>query len=197
LLVRRSLPDKLGVKPSITCTHPSLHEHSCSCTCTNGLRFEQSLPSSVQPGGSSNNSSLDACQAANDECLVREQGLATQLAEKEQELLQRQEELLAEISKYKSKPPVYQGCYVEQANPSNILNARKTNSQSLTLEQCSTICEGYNYFGVHGEYICMCGQALKSGAAIGKEEDCNSPCRGDKSQKCGSASMTAVYSRSK
>jgi hypothetical protein len=198
LLVCRSLPEKLGVKPSITCTDPLLHEHSCSCTCTNGLIFEQSLPStSVQLGGSSSSSSLDACQAANKECLVREQGLSNQLAQKEQELLQREKELLAEISKYESKPPVYQGCYVEQPAPNRLLSGRHTWSESLTLEQCSTICEGYRYFGLANAGNCYCGQDLKYGATIGKDEDCIVPCNGDKSQKCGSGGRTSVYSRSK
>jgi hypothetical protein len=97
----RFLLNQLGVKPSITCEDLS-HIHSCSCTCTNGLRFEQSLPSSVQPdGSSSSSSSLDACQKANNECLVREQDLTNQLSQKERDLLQREEELSAALSNCK------------------------------------------------------------------------------------------------
>ncbi|KAH6870210.1 hypothetical protein BKA58DRAFT_338645, partial [Alternaria rosae] len=88
-----------GVTPSITCSDPSQHEHSCSCACTNGLKFEQSLPfSSFQPGGSGSNLSPDACQAANEELLTREQNLINQLRLKEEELLRREQEFSAELS---------------------------------------------------------------------------------------------------
>jgi hypothetical protein len=164
------------VKPSITCTDPSLHEHSCSCACTNGLKFEQRLLPSVNPDDSSSNDSLDACQAANNDCSVREQ-----------ELLQRAEELSAELDKCKGTHFVYQGCYVEQIAPNHVVTGRTTTSGSLTFEQCSTVCKEYKYFGLHNRQWCFCGNTIKLGAVKGKEEECSSPCTGNEAQNCGAS----------
>jgi len=66
-----------GMKPSITCMNPSSNNHSCSCTCTNGIMFQQPLPLSSHIGGSS--ASLADCQAGKNECLAREKDLMDQL----------------------------------------------------------------------------------------------------------------------
>jgi hypothetical protein len=193
------LPSELGVKPSVACMDPSLGEHSCSCTCSNGLRFEQSLPSySLQSGGSSSNGSLDACHAAQDKLLAREQDLADQLSQKQQELLRREQELLAELEAYKQKPPTYMGCYAEQAQPNNILTGRRTPSESLTSEQCSTLCDGYKYFGLYPG-LCFCGDSIRAGVTIGKEEECTTPCNGNATQQCGGTSpwRTRLYQTTK
>ncbi|KAF7672623.1 hypothetical protein GT037_009124 [Alternaria burnsii] len=154
---------------------PSLGEHSCSCTCSNGLRFEQSLPSySPQSGGSSSNGSLDACQAAQDKFFAREQ------------------ELLAEIEAYKPKLPKYIGCYIEQAHPNSILTGRRLASKSLTFEQCAMHCEDYKYFGLEPD-LCWCGNELKFGVTIVEDKECNDFCAGNRTQQCGASWRTAIY----
>ncbi|EMD90912.1 hypothetical protein COCC4DRAFT_136239, partial [Bipolaris maydis ATCC 48331] len=38
----------IGASPSITCIDPSLNNHDCSCTCTNGITFKQLVPSPIR-----------------------------------------------------------------------------------------------------------------------------------------------------
>ncbi|EUC50956.1 hypothetical protein COCMIDRAFT_21667 [Bipolaris oryzae ATCC 44560] len=71
-----------GMKPSVTCADPSLNNDTCSCTCTNGIMFNQPVPSPDQSSGG-NDASLDICQAEKDQYMEREREAMAKLHEAE------------------------------------------------------------------------------------------------------------------
>ncbi|RYN19465.1 hypothetical protein AA0113_g11421 [Alternaria arborescens] len=83
-----------GVKPSIACVDPATAHDTCSCTCTNGIKFDQPLdPFSSTANGSSgsgpeNNS---ACQADKDRLIERQQELMAQVTELKDKLTDTQD----------------------------------------------------------------------------------------------------------
>ncbi|KAJ6282439.1 WSC domain-containing protein [Bipolaris maydis] len=85
-----------GVKPSVTCTDPSLNNDTCSCTCTNGIIFNQPVPSPGQSSGG-NDASLDICQAERNQYMEREREAMVKLHEMEQAHLKCQEGQAAEL----------------------------------------------------------------------------------------------------
>lgn len=104
---------KIGVKPLITCTDPSLQEHSCSCTCTNGISFDQPVPLASQNNSGTN---ADGCEPEREQWLEREQQLIAEISQKQKELLDREQEFLKREEDLTDKlskctKTTYQGCY--------------------------------------------------------------------------------------
>jgi len=64
------------MKPSVQCMDPSVPP-TCSCSCSNGINFNQTL-SATLAGGSQ--PSPDTCQADNEQCLQRENNCKDSLA---------------------------------------------------------------------------------------------------------------------
>ena len=64
------------MKPSVQCMDPSVPP-TCSCSCSNGITFTQTL-SATLAGGSQ--PSPDTCQADNEQCLQRENNCKDSLA---------------------------------------------------------------------------------------------------------------------
>lgn len=81
-------------------------------------------------------------------------------------------------------PYASQGCYTEGTNLRALLAAFNSND-AMTLESCGTYCAGYTYFGVENGRECRCGNMLQAGSVKTKKEDCNYPCAGNSTQKCG------------
>ncbi|XP_014551118.1 hypothetical protein COCVIDRAFT_113710, partial [Bipolaris victoriae FI3] len=84
------------MKPSVTCTDPALNNDTCSCTCTNGIIFNQPVTSPSQNNGG-NDASLDTCQAEKDQYMEREREAMDKLNEAEQAHLKCQEGQGAEL----------------------------------------------------------------------------------------------------
>jgi hypothetical protein len=215
----QSLHKRTGMRPSIACTDPSSNNHNCSCTCTNGIVFEQPLPSPSQADGS-NGPSLVDCQAGKNECLVREQGLVAELKERQQEHLKREREwlareqgLIAEVEERQQKhlerenelsiklkqfsplPFEYQGCFARTGfTGSGTLTGGRTMSNEMTISQCKMTCKDFAHFAIGGVY-CWCGDDLTLPKHIVGEEECNLDCSGDRNQKCGGSHRSSVYSK--
>jgi hypothetical protein len=103
------------VRLSIAYVHPASNKHTCSCTCTNSIIFDQLLPSSSQAGGSCC-SSLEGCQAEKGTHIKSEQELNTQLNEEGERHSKREEELSADLRTCKEASFRYKGCWKDKAN---------------------------------------------------------------------------------
>ncbi|RAR06708.1 WSC-domain-containing protein [Stemphylium lycopersici] len=167
-----------GVKPSITCTDSASEKPTCSCTCTNGIIFDQLLPATPLDGSST---APDSCQAEKQEWLEREQQLsadliqakqeltrekelAAEMSEKQQQHLKREQELSTQLSTCNAKPSCntkafkYKGCYVD--NVKRVLNAHYASNSAMTSLQCQIIFEKYSHFGLEYGNQCHCGNSL-------------------------------------
>jgi hypothetical protein len=82
------------VKPSIACVDPAINHDTCSCTCTNGIKFDQPLdPFSSTANGSSGPGHEDnsACQTDKDLLIGRQQELMAQVTELKDKLTDTQD----------------------------------------------------------------------------------------------------------
>ncbi|CAN9080318.1 unnamed protein product [Alternaria alternata] len=172
-----------GAKPSVVCNDAS-DKHNCSCTCTNGIKFDQPLDpfSSATNGGSSQVADNAVCQADKD-----------RLAARITDLTKGQQDLLDQISTYQNTYH-YQGCFTD-ADPHAIDTVITTDMQ-LTVEKCQTTCQAYRYFGINNGHHCHCGSKFTNPTKEINEADCNVPCDGNKSQtRCGGAWKLSVYAK--
>uniref|UniRef100_A0A8W8I6X5 WSC domain-containing protein n=1 Tax=Magallana gigas TaxID=29159 RepID=A0A8W8I6X5_MAGGI len=84
------------------------------------------------------------------------------------------------------------GCYIDQK--ARILGEKMTSHTAMTVNSCRKTCSDLNfkYYGV--EYIsqCFCGYDLIHAIKV-SEEDCLTPCAGDRTQACGGSWRIAVY----
>ncbi|OWY46760.1 WSC-like protein [Alternaria alternata] len=187
-----------GAKPSVVCNDAS-DKHNCSCTCTNGIKFDQPLDpfSSATNGGGSQVAHDAECKADKDFCLEREQQLMTKITEltdSEQKHVTREQELLDQLSTYQKKTTTYLGCLTDGDN--RVLGDKKfQNDPNMTVERCGTLCAGFNYFGVQWGQECYCGNTFKYATQHKPESDCSRPCTGDKNQKCGGSHRSNVYAK--
>ncbi|CAN9264226.1 unnamed protein product [Alternaria alternata] len=193
--------DDICAKPSVVCNDAS-DKHNCSCTCTNGIKFEQPLDpfsssSSATNGGSSQAVDNAECNADKEFCLEREQQLMakiTGLTDSEQKHVTREQELLDQLSTYQKKTYTYQGCLIDSGN--RVLGDKSfMNEPNITVEKCETLCAGFKYFGVQNGKECFCGNTFKYATQHKPESDCSSPCTGDKNQKCGGGYRSNVYAK--
>ncbi|CAN9331401.1 unnamed protein product [Alternaria alternata] len=184
-----------GVKPSIICNDAS-EKHNCSCTCTNGIKFDQPLdPFSATASGDSGTGHDTECLAAKNFCLEREQQLMVQVADLtdgQQKSLKREQELLEQLRTYQNTY-AYQGCFTDSIP--RVLNARETNESAMTLERCETICQGYKYYGLQYGSYCFCGNTFVNPTQQVAETNCNMACAGNGKQMCGAAGHNSVYAK--
>ncbi|KAF8197751.1 copper radical oxidase [Mycena galopus ATCC 62051] len=91
-------------------------------------------------------------------------------------------------------PPVYVGCFVDNAN-GRALTVEIDNA-NLTMELCVASCAAQNFTIAGGEYStqCFCGNELIDGATPAAESDCNLGCGGNLTQACGAGNRLSVYS---
>ena len=88
------------------------------------------------------------------------------------------------------------GCYVDTVNPRTL----PTNGwwgNPITNTECAKGCSklGFSIAGAENGGQCFCGNSLGSSAKVASS-DCNSPCAGDSSQKCGGPARLSVYKKS-
>ncbi|KAL0937964.1 LysM domain-containing protein [Colletotrichum truncatum] len=95
--------------------------------------------------------------------------------------------------------PSYQsyGCYTEV--PTRALSyAGLTGQSTMTVEFCSVYCmveKGRSLFGVQFGGECWCGDALTVGSLRTESTECNVPCTGNSTQRCGGNSRLNVYGK--
>lgn len=160
------------MKPSITCTDPSSDAPNCSCTCTNGITFDQPLLPALEDGP---NIALENCQTDKDTLLAREQ------------------EVTAELAAFKSKEYTYQGCY-----HGGVASARSfyVKDPSLSAARCQTICYPSLHFGVCVD-ACYCMDKLVDSTTrlMAKKECSVKKCPGNANEDCGNPGRIIVYSK--
>ncbi|KAK2734225.1 hypothetical protein FQN57_001746 [Myotisia sp. PD_48] len=86
----------------------------------------------------------------------------------------------------------FYGC-VTDAVGARTLSERTTSSSAMTLEMCSTFCDGYTFFGTEYSVECFCGNALATGATTVPTSDCSMTCSGNANNLCGNGDRLSVY----
>ncbi|KUJ09774.1 WSC-domain-containing protein [Mollisia scopiformis] len=78
------------------------------------------------------------------------------------------------------------GCYTEPSD-SRALTSLTVVDDTMTVEQCGTVCgsHGYSMFGVEYYDECYCGNSLKPGSVPAPSTDCKYACKGNSSELCG------------
>ncbi|KAH7564038.1 hypothetical protein BM1_01085 [Bipolaris maydis] len=219
--IQNSFQCQNGAIPSVSCASPS-DVPDCSCTCTNGITFNQalSIPGSG-PGAS------PECQSEKEACLLREQELATNLVREQEtvahlseqtrscnareetltnqlnaanaELVIKQQQqakydaMLAEENKRRARAFRYQGCYVE--SKSRVIHEKSTIDSSMTVQKCSAICKDYLYYALGYAKECWCGDTFHVPAELVSHNQCSVPCVGNSAQKCGGNWKISIYSK--
>lgn len=91
-------------------------------------------------------------------------------------------------------PPGYDylGCYTEATTGRALPDVFYTND-NMTIEMCSSICSGFNYFGVEYYHECHCGNAIASTAVTAPATDCKLACAGNKTEVCGGNSRLSIF----
>ena len=167
-----------------------------SRTCTNGIKFDQPLdPFSFAANGTSNQIVHDSeCQAETELCLEREQQLMDRIAElmeSEKKHVEREKELLDQLSICKKKPYNYRGCYSDSTRKA--ISDKQTQQDGMTKEVCESICDGYKYFALRNARYCYCGNKFTVASPKVSEANCKSLCSGDKGQICGGVGFNSLY----
>ncbi|EMD96715.1 hypothetical protein COCC4DRAFT_89997, partial [Bipolaris maydis ATCC 48331] len=177
-------------EPSIECVDPS-KQSQCTCTCTNGIVFSQtlSLDASTIP-------SDGTCQADRDRCLKRQQQLNTEIEEereqcaaqlneatqthiqREKELLEKQHELRTQLKLHQPPTWTYHGCYID-----NLSRAIGGNGFSLdthlTVDNCKRLCRGSKYAAMQYGTHCLCGNKFRFPVTKVSDSECNVNCAGN------------------
>ena len=90
-----------------------------------------------------------------------------------------------------------QGCWVDQLNPTRSLGSNpEWWGQAITNANCVDHCstKGMSLAGTENGGQCFCGNSLV-GSSQAASSDCNSPCAGDASQKCGGPARLTLYKK--
>ncbi|KAG8984859.1 hypothetical protein FRB94_010872 [Tulasnella sp. JGI-2019a] len=90
--------------------------------------------------------------------------------------------------------PTYIGC-VSDSGSSRTLSAYTTTSESMTNPLCQSTCSGFGYIYAGTEYgdECWCGNSIAGATIDPVDGDCNGPCAGDTTTKCGATFRLSVY----
>jgi len=89
------------------------------------------------------------------------------------------------------------GCYSEPPN-TRALTGLVIADDSMTVNRCEARCKtaGFQYYGVEYGRECYCGNSLDISAGKAPEGDCNMPCAGSSTEKCGGPYRLNLYSNS-
>lgn len=138
---------------------------------------------------------IEAYKAREQAGTLREKNLNDQLVASRQQVIQHDQtitQLNAQITNLETKCARYkhEGCYIDSSN--RVLNGvSRVGDTSMTTEKCSTICKGYKYFGTELGQECFCGNSLGGTRTAGNQ--CNTLCKGNSAQVCGSTWRISVY----
>ncbi|KAK4223829.1 WSC domain-containing protein [Podospora fimiseda] len=88
----------------------------------------------------------------------------------------------------------YRGCWTDNV-PNRALPGKTFADGAMTLTRCANFCKvsSYGWFGVTYSSECFCGATLDPNSEQVAESDCNMPCSGDASEKCGAGNRLNVY----
>jgi len=90
---------------------------------------------------------------------------------------------------------VYLGCQTNLDPQSPTLDSELHVSPRMTNQMCSGKCISYNYFGTESGDTCWCGYEIQSSSRPLPHSQCNAPCDGDSSQKCGGHEKVSTWVR--
>jgi len=87
------------------------------------------------------------------------------------------------------------GCYTDKGPGRTLSWDSKADAATLTTKSCLAACEkkGYPYAGTEFGDECYCGSVLANNTAKTDDAECNSPCAGDASEKCGGRNALNLY----
>ncbi|GJN68995.1 hypothetical protein PLICBS_003041 [Purpureocillium lilacinum] len=87
------------------------------------------------------------------------------------------------------------GCYTDKGPGRTLSWDSKADAATLTTKSCLAACEkkGYPYAGTEFGDECYCGSVLANNTAKTDDAECNSPCVGDASEKCGGRNALNLY----
>ncbi|KAF3044856.1 hypothetical protein E8E11_005397 [Didymella keratinophila] len=91
-----------------------------------------------------------------------------------------------------SIPFHYQGCFTEPAG-ARALSPAELKNDDMTIENCATFCNPYQFFGLEYGRECYCGNRLNANSGSTSASDCNMPCKGDSTQACGAGQRLSLY----
>ena len=81
----------------------------------------------------------------------------------------------------------------EATNARALSSSVLVNYTTMTLETCSTFCNGFAYFGVEYFGECYCGNQFNAGSVNATESDCSFICPGDPLEFCGAGNRLSSY----
>ncbi|KNG51227.1 wsc domain-containing protein [Stemphylium lycopersici] len=172
---------KNGVKPSIVCDDASAEKPNCSCTCTNGVTFNQPLDPFRSPGSTGGAIDDTVCQAEKTECLAREQTSQAELTA-----------LKDQLAGYQNAPAyTYVGCFTDSAK--RVIGPNLVTGADITVKKCETLCKGSKYYALQNGSECFCGKTFLQPTQDTPDTECKTPCKGDKNVTCGGKWRNAVY----
>ncbi|KAJ6446558.1 putative glyoxal oxidase precursor [Purpureocillium lavendulum] len=88
------------------------------------------------------------------------------------------------------------GCYTDGASTGRTLSwPAKVDAATFTTKACLAACEkqGFPYAGTEFGKECWCGSVLANNTAKVDSSECNIPCSGDASDKCGGSKRLSLY----
>ena len=86
----------------------------------------------------------------------------------------------------------YRGCYTDSSAQRAFTGAVYYDS-ALTVEECSTDCSKFQFFGVEYGRECYCGNTQDPSSVLAGVSDCNMACSGNSAEFCGAANRLSVY----
>jgi hypothetical protein len=90
----------------------------------------------------------------------------------------------------------YKGCYVDGPG-FRIMNHQQPDDQRMTVGSCASKCAvaGYEIAGMEYSTQCFCDNLIRMGGKLATaESECNMPCAGSTSQKCGGPARLSIWS---
>ncbi|KAK2823875.1 hypothetical protein FQN49_007533 [Arthroderma sp. PD_2] len=86
----------------------------------------------------------------------------------------------------------FEGCYTDSTE-SRTLTGSAFVDDDMTVKACSSLCKGYQFFGLEYGRECYCGNSRSEGSMEVSESECKEPCGGDSSESCGASYRVSIY----
>ncbi|EFE33119.1 uncharacterized protein ARB_07870 [Trichophyton benhamiae CBS 112371] len=86
----------------------------------------------------------------------------------------------------------FDGCYTDTPE-SRALTSAAFVKENMTIAACSSLCKGYQFFGLEYGTECYCGDTRSNSSMQAPKSECNQPCGGDSSETCGAGYRIAIY----
>lgn len=90
----------------------------------------------------------------------------------------------------------YKGCYVDGPGY-RIMNNQQPDDSAMTIGSCASKCAtaGYSIAGMEYSTQCFCDNFIRQGGSLASSDtECNMPCGGSSSQKCGAGNRLSIWS---